>query len=120
MNYESTIKKLRTRHSILECVFLHEHTVRSLSILLSKYKNPDFKDNERLIFIVDSSLPCSYTNTPPDMLIELQKIIAELTVPHFFIVVLSDIELIGQYLVKLQEMYYRQEVIPIPYILCSK
>ena len=118
MSYNEELEKLRSQYCILDCFDLsdYEGPQKKLFGALAAYRDPVFKDNERLVFIADRSLTTTFENYPPDILVELQQHIHYYNIPHFFLVMLTNIDNIAEYNIYLQQKYYKQETIPIPHI----
>jgi len=117
--YQLALDDLATHYTIIGCINLSDHdqpNAKTLVSALANYRNPVFNDTDRLVFIVDRTLTSTFDDYPPDILIELQQHIQYYNIPHFFVIILSNIDNLREYTVYLQQKYYRQETIPIPHI----
>jgi homoaconitase/3-isopropylmalate dehydratase large subunit len=72
-----------------------------------------FADNERVVFVIANNLKKTYTDQPNDIVTVLQQYIQHHDIPHFFIIVLSNINDISQQLNYVHKMYNPQEKISI-------
>jgi hypothetical protein len=76
---------------------------------------PRYKENERIVIIADRTLNRRFDDEPPDALIEMQQHVHYYNIPHYFIIVVSNIADIDRELAYLQKKYYPQETQPIPH-----
>lgn len=119
MSYQSVLADLKKKYNILDCIDLQEFefpNTGGLFTRLCKFRDFEFKENERLIIIADRNLLCTFDDMPPDVMVVLQQYIHFCNIAHYFVLVLSNIDSIGQHLVYLQNKYYRQEDQLISYI----
>lgn len=116
MTYDTLIETLSQKYSVVDCIDLTKYNNNSLLIALTPYKNKVFKDNERLVIIADASLPTKFNGCPPDIMSKMQEHIHYLNIAHFFVLIVTNIDNMGQHLLHLQKNYYYQEDIPLPFI----
>ena len=83
---------------------------------LRKCHKPVFSDNERLVFVAMHPLKKTYDDQPHDIITTLQQYIQHHDIPHFFVVVISNIASIGEELKYAHKIYNRQETEPVTYI----
>jgi len=77
---------------------------------LRKLHKEVFADNERIVFIADKSLKKSFNDQPHDIITVLQQYIQHHDIPHFFVIVISNIESMANNLSYVQKLYNTQEV----------
>lgn len=77
---------------------------------LRKLHKEVFADNERIVFIADKSLKKSFNDQPHDIITVLQQYIQHHDIPHFFVIVISNIESMANSLSYVQKLYNTQEV----------
>lgn len=83
---------------------------------LRKLHKDVFNDNERVVFVADASLKKTFADVPHDIIITLQQYIQAHDIPHFFVIVVSNINTIGTELMYVHQKHNKQEEYPIPYI----
>lgn len=83
---------------------------------LRKLHKDVFKDNERVVFVADNSLKKTFTDQPRDIITVLQQYIQAHDIPHFFVIVVSNIDTIGAELIYVHQLYNKQEETPITHI----
>jgi hypothetical protein len=76
-----------------------------------------FADNERVVFVANQPLKKSYADQPHDILISLQEYVQHHDIPHFFIVVVTDIKSLPEELEYVRKRYNPQEKLPMNHIL---
>lgn len=76
-----------------------------------------FADNERVVFVATSPLKKSYADQPHDILISLQGYVQHHDIPHFFIIVVTNIESIPAELEYVRKKYNPHEELPMTHIL---
>jgi hypothetical protein len=76
-----------------------------------------FADNERVVFVANQPLKKSYADQPHDILIALQEYVQHHDIPHFFIVVVTDIKSLPEELEYVRKRYNPQEELPMNHIL---
>lgn len=115
--YNAALTKLQKKHSVLDVIDLSSTTIKStLLFKLEPYRNKEFADNERIIFVVDKSAQTTFEQQPPDILPDLQSHIRDLNIPHFFVIILTNITNLHNHLQILHQSRYYQETIPITVI----
>jgi hypothetical protein len=76
-----------------------------------------FADNERVVFVATGTLKKSYADLPHDIIISLQEYVQHHDIPHFFIIVVTDIKSVPDELEFVRKQYNPQEAVPMPHIL---
>lgn len=76
-----------------------------------------FADNERVVFVANQPLKKSYADLPHDIIISLQEYVQHHDIPHFFIIVVTDIKLLPEELEFVRKRYNPQEELPMNHIL---
>lgn len=84
---------------------------------LRKIRKESFADQERIVFVAQRPLIKSYVDQPHDVISLLEKNIQHHDIPHFFLIVLSDIDTIAEELEYVRAKYNPQETLPIAHIL---
>lgn len=116
MSYCAVIEQLRSKFQVLCLIDLSDHTdvkVETLYGALEPFKDPVFSSDERLVVIVDKSLPQMFDDEPPEALTKLQNLLRYLNVPHEHIVVVTNNPQVPEYLIYLKDKYYPQELMPM-------
>jgi len=90
--------------------------VKSLSDCLEKCKKSEFNEKERIVIVADSSLKQKFRNHPKNILEAVQRMIQNFDIPHFFVIIVSNIESIDRDLEQLRARYNPNEQTAIPYI----
>lgn len=116
MTYSLVLEELRKKYSIVDCINLKDHDTNSLLTALAPHKDKEFNNNERLIVIADKALPTTFSGMPPDIMPKMQEYIRYLNIAHFFVLIVTNIDNIEQYLLQLQKTYHYREDIPLPFI----
>ena len=84
---------------------------------LRKLHKDVFANNERVVFIASTPLKKSYSDQPHDILISLQEYIQHHDIPHFFIIIVTNIPMVPEELEYVHKRYNPQEELPITHIL---
>jgi len=84
---------------------------------LRKLHKEVFADNERVVFVATGPLKKSYADQPHDILISLQGYVQHHDIPHFFIIVVTNIESIPAELEYVRKKYNPQEELPMTHVL---
>lgn len=84
---------------------------------LRKIRKESFADQERIVFIAQQPLVKSYADQPHDIVSLLQQQIQHHDIPHFFIIVVSNIDTIAEELEYVREKYNSKEALPMSHIL---
>lgn len=114
MNYEKLLNQLSTQYSIVDVVDLStELAQKNLLTILAKYDNKVFQDEERLVFLLSKEAPATFEQQGPDILPLLQMSIRDYNIPHFFVIILSNVDNLQLYLDKIHKIRYYQESMPI-------
>ena len=116
MSYSDVLSTIQRCRLIVECINLSDCDKNSLLGKLSLYKDKVFKPDEILVIIADKSLPTTFDDQPPDIMPKMQEYIRYLNIPHNFILIVTNIDNMEQYLLQLQKTYYYHEESPIPFI----
>ena len=116
MIYLPVLEELRQKYSIVDCINLKDYDINTLLNALNPHKDRIFHSDERLIIIADKSLPTTFKGYPPDIMSKMQEYIRYLNIAHFFVLIVTNIDNMEQYLLQLQKTYYYQETTPIPFI----
>ena len=66
--------------------------------------------------MADNALHRTIEDHVPDIMIELQQHISYYNIPHYFVIVVSNIKTIAQDLLYLKNRYYLQEDAPMGHI----
>lgn len=74
-----------------------------------------FDDDERIVFVAEN-LKRTYKDQPCDIITALQQYIQHHDIPHFFIMVLTNIEDMPEQLDYVHKKYNPQEVVPMAHI----
>lgn len=112
------IKNLKQVYTIVKIIDLSScEQNNNLVSVLSDLKNYEFKENERLLVVVDKNLKKSYSNHPVDILTIFQQQVRYLNLSHYFIIVLSNIKSVKEDLNYLHKIYYSQESDPISQVI---
>lgn len=80
----------------------------------------EFANNERVVFVATGVLKKTYNDQPHDILIALQEYVQHHDIPHFFIIVVTDIESIPAELEYVHKRYNPHEEHPMPHILYNE
>lgn len=75
-----------------------------------------FADNERVVFVASRPLKKSYGDQPHDILISLQGYVQHHDIPHFFIIVVTNIDSLPGELEYVRAKYNPQETLPMTHI----
>jgi hypothetical protein len=113
MSLEKLKQDLQKQYQVINFVDLsdYDHLPKGkLYTALRKLHKKQFNDNERIIFIASESLKKSFADQPHDVITILQQYIQHHDIPHFFVIVLSNIKSIAQDLLYVQQLYNAQEV----------
>jgi hypothetical protein len=116
MSLEKLKQNLQQQYQVINFVDLleYDHLPKGrLYTALRKLHKKEFNNNERIIFIASDSLKKSFADQPHDIITILQQYIQHHDIPHFFVIVLSNIKSIAQDLMYVQRLYNTQEVNPI-------
>lgn len=113
MSLEKLKQDLQKQYQVINFIDLsdYDHLPKGkLYTALRKLHKEQFNDNERIIFIASDSLKKSFADQPHDIITILQQYIQHHDIPHFFVIVLSNIKSIAQDLLYVQQLYNMQEV----------
>lgn len=91
-----------------------------LYITLRRLHKDVFADNERLVFVAVGALKKSYADQPHDIIIALQQYIQHHDIPHFFVIVITDIKSVPSELEHVREKYNPQETVPMQHIMIDE
>jgi hypothetical protein len=119
MTLDSIKQQLRAQYQIVDFVDLQEYDQLPEGHLYTKIKTchkDRFEDNERIVFVATSALKRSYADQPCDILITLQKYIQQKDIPHFFIIMLSDVDSIRSDLDYIHKKYNPKEIDSITFV----
>lgn len=119
MTLNSIKQQLRARYQIVDFVDLQEYDQLPEGHLYTKIKTchkDRFEDSERLVFVAPTTLKQSYSDQPCDILITLQKYVQNKDIPHFFIIVLSNIDSIKNDLDYVHKKYNPKEIDSITFM----
>ena len=76
-----------------------------------------FADNERVVFVACGNLKKSYGDQPHDIIIALQEYVQHHDIPHFFIIVITNLASVPEELEYVRKRYNPQEELPMSHIL---
>jgi hypothetical protein len=113
MTLDSIKQQLRAQYQIVDFVDLQEYDQLPEGHLYTKIKTchkDRYEDSERLVFVAPKTLKQSYSDQPCDILITLQKYVQHKDIPHFFIIVLSNIDSIKNDLDYVHKKYNPKEI----------
>jgi hypothetical protein len=116
MILERIKQKLHAQYQIDNFIDLSEYDhlpKGKLYTALRKLHKEVFADNERIVFIANTSLKKSFDDQPHDIITILQQYIQHHDIPHFFVIIISNIRSMTEDLLYVQKLYNMQEVIPI-------
>lgn len=113
MTFNEVKLGLQQTYQLVDFVDLQEYDqlpTGKLYTRLQKMHKDAFADNERIVFIAPVTLKRSFSDEPCDILIVLQKYIQQHDIPHFFIIVVSNIQSIEHDLDYVHKKYNPKEV----------
>ena len=115
------VKLLSTKYNIKSTVDLSKYswgTDHLLKETLEELKELEFADDARIVFYHSAPLDKSFDELPADMLIKLQMLLAEVDIPNYFCIVVTDVDLTNEldYLCN----KYAVDENPMVNIICSK
>ena len=84
---------------------------------LRKVRKESFANHERIVFVAQQPLVKSYADQPHDVISLLQQQIQHHDIPHFFVIVVSDIDTIAEELEYVRAKYNSKEALPMSHIL---
>jgi hypothetical protein len=116
MTLDGIKQQLRAQYQIDTFVDLleYDHLPKGkLYTALRRLHKAVFADNERIVFIANKSLKKSFNDQPHDIITVLQQYIQHHDIPHFFVIVISNIKSMPNDLSYVQKLYNTQEVSPI-------
>jgi hypothetical protein len=116
MTLDGIKQQLHAQYQIATFIDLldYDHLPKGkLYTALRKLHKEVFADNERIVFIANKSLKKSFDDQPHDIITVLQQYIQHHDIPHFFVIVISDIKSMADDLSYVQKLYNIQEVSPI-------
>ena len=119
MNLQQVKQQLHDQYQIENFINLTEFDQLprgKLYTALRKLHKDVFADNERVVFVACHPLKKTFVDQPHDIIITLQQYIKTFDIPHFFVIVVSNIESLDQELTYAHQMYNTQEVNPVQYI----
>jgi hypothetical protein len=85
--------------------------------MIEKIKKDEYANEERMVFVAPQGLTQTYADLPPDIILELQRQIKDFDIPHFFVIILSNIPAIADYLLYAKNTYNPQEQAAITHLL---
>lgn len=112
--------RLQTQYQIDNFIDLTEFDnlpTGKLYTALRRLHKEVFADNERVIFVANQPLKKSYADLPHDILISLQGYVQHHDIPHFFIIVVTNIKSVPEELEYVRKRYNPQEELPMNHIL---
>jgi len=115
------VNALSTKYNIKSTVDLSKYSWSTDYLLkeaLEKLKELEFADDTRIVFYHSAPLDKSFDELPADMLIKLQMLLAEVDIPNYFCIVITDVDLTNE-LDYLCTKYAVDEK-PMINIICSK
>jgi hypothetical protein len=111
--------KLGTQYVIDHYIDLAEYDTKPVSELYLRIqlcKKDEFGETERIVFIAAQPLKKTFGDLPCDILNSVQRYIQYFDIPHFFVIIVSDVETIAEDLEFLRANYNPQELKAIPHI----
>jgi hypothetical protein len=113
--YDKILSIINKKYRVLDTIDLVDARIQeTLGQRLQAFKDCTFSENERLIVLVDKSLPTTFAGHAPDILPKLQEYIRNANIAHAFILIITNIDNLDKHLLHLQQTRYPQETIPIP------
>lgn len=119
MTLDEAVQRLQNKYQINKVIDLSTFDALPSGKLyteLRKCHKDVFADNERLVFVAPGPLKKTYLDQPHDIITVLQQYIQTHDIPHFFVIVLTNIESMKTELEYVQKMYNPQEAKPILHI----
>jgi hypothetical protein len=92
--FESAITDLSAQYTVTDIIDLNKFESRpqkELYYRVESCKKDVFENHERILILVPSTLKKTFVSVPADILIDLQKYIKEFDIPHYFLIVVTDI-----------------------------
>lgn len=120
MSLERIKHQLQRRYQIENFIDLAEFDELPAARLYSQLRKchkPVFSDNERLVFVAMHPLKKTYDDQPHDIITTLQQYIQHHDIPHFFVIVVTDIKSVPGELEYVRARYNPQEALPMTHIL---
>lgn len=120
MSLERVKHQLQRQYQIENFIDLAEFDqlpTGKLYTALRKLHKDAFNDNERIVVIANSPLKKSFSDQPHDIITVLQQYIQTHDIPHFFVIVVTDIETAPSELEYVRARYNPQEALPMMHIL---
>ena len=119
MKYQAVIDQLTQQYQIIGRVDLREFDQQQEKRLFSRLDQlcrPQYLEQQRIVVVADNALHRTIEDHVPDIMIELQQHISYYNIPHYFVIVVSNIKTIEQDLLYLKNRYYPQEERPMGHI----
>jgi len=116
MTLDQLKQQLFAKYTIEHCINLDEFDPNKRGKLyncLRKIHKPNFDDQERILFVAEKSLTKTYADQPHDVISMLEQNIQHRDIPHFFIIILSNIDTIKEELEYVRAKFNPQEQLPI-------
>jgi len=115
------VESLSAKYKVKSTVDLSEYSWSTDYLLkekLEELKELEFADDTRIVFYHSAPLDKSFDELPADMLIKLQMLLAEVDIPNYFCIVVteSDVTTELDYLCN----KYAVDESPLVNIICSK
>ena len=120
MILERVKHRLQTQYQIENFINLAEFDQLlsgKLYTALRKLHKDAFNDSERIVVIANGPLKKSFNDQPHDIITVLQQYIQTHDIPHFFVIVVTNIESIPAELEYVRNRFNPQESIPMTHIL---
>ena len=109
-NKEVLLNTLSNKFNIVGIVdLLYCESNNCLYTEIKKYDNYVFQKDERLIVIADNRLKKTFDDLPADIISVFQQYIRDCNVPHFFIIMLTNISSLKEDLEYTHNKFYYQE-----------
>lgn len=92
--FESTITNLSAQHTVVDIIDLNKFESqprKELYYRIESCKKDEFENTERILILVPSTLSRTFESVPADILIDLQKYIKEFDIPHYFLIIVTNV-----------------------------
>lgn len=116
MTLDEIKKQLQKTYQILQFIDLADFDPDQRGRLyncLRRIRRPAFNEHERIVFIASKNLTKTYNDQPHNMITVLQQTVQTHDIPHYFCLVVSDIESIDADLEYVRSKYNPQEKLAI-------
>ena len=114
-------KIIRERYNVLDIINLleYDHDPNLLyNHLASLYKN-HYDPTDRIVFLhLDTDFYINNGDYPGFTIANLQRILSDLNIPNYFVLLITNHQHIGVELEKVQTLF-SGDLIPIPYVICQ-